>query len=555
MTLRVKILLTMVPLALVVGLAMKVSGDHVITGGFSQVESRLADGQSRRISDAVEGAQRTLAQLTRLQAVWDDPYELLRSGDGAGFVGDYPPGEMWAGYRVSDIVVLDPAGKLVAGGSTAGGDAFGALPPAIAEDLAALAGTEPRCGLWRTDSLLMFCSNPVLHTDGTGPAAGTLVLFQPLDAEALSTISEQLGLPVSIAAASDHPITQATGSDSMTIAVTVAVGNDSSGAILTATTDRPVNVQAERTRRNVLAATVVLAVVFLVAMLVLTERLVLRRVRRASGALRELATGESGVRLDVAGHDELSVLAANANLMIDVLHHREAVARDEEARSTERLALAESTVDEGAALLADAERSRAEAAGLVASAAAAVLAELSSVSERAGELEASTGRIGGLVDDSAALSSEALGVATTAQGAVGELRDTTQTIEELARLIASIAEETNLLALNASIEAARAGDAGRGFSVVAGEVKELSRRTADSTRRIESDVQAMRQRVGAIEVVIASIDRLSHRLEDAATGISAVTDEQRAVTAAVGSSVERSRRRIEELVARSARAR
>jgi methyl-accepting chemotaxis protein len=95
------------------------------------------------------------------------------------------------------------------------------------------------------------------------------------------------------------------------------------------------------------------------------------------------------------------------------------------------------------------------------------------------------------IDVSVAQSQELSAEINKAASTINKLADDTQNVTQILNVITSIAEQTNLLALNAAIEAARAGEQGRGFAVVADEVRELASRTAKSTNEIRELINVL----------------------------------------------------------------
>jgi methyl-accepting chemotaxis protein len=120
---------------------------------------------------------------------------------------------------------------------------------------------------------------------------------------------------------------------------------------------------------------------------------------------------------------------------------------------------------------------------------------------------------------------------------IAGLAEAARKIGDVMDLIRSIAEQTNLLALNATIEAARAGEAGKGFAVVASEVKSLAVQTAKATEEISEQISAVQS---STSVAVAAIGGITARMQDInkhASSVSHAVEAQRAATAEISRNV------------------
>ncbi|MDI4233364.1 methyl-accepting chemotaxis protein [Bradyrhizobium sp. Arg237L] len=186
-------------------------------------------------------------------------------------------------------------------------------------------------------------------------------------------------------------------------------------------------------------------------------------------------------------------------------------------------------------------------AAVVGSAATEASSRVQTVASAAEELSSSISEISRQVAQSANVTGRAVESARRTDTIVRALADGAQQIEHVAELISSIAEQTNLLALNATIEAARAGEAGRGFAVVASEVKTLASQTAEATKEIATRIAQIQ---GATKEAVEAIDGITATIEEVstiATSIGSAIEQQGAATAEIARSVSQTAEATKEV--------
>ncbi|MFC7292478.1 methyl-accepting chemotaxis protein [Hirschia litorea] len=169
----------------------------------------------------------------------------------------------------------------------------------------------------------------------------------------------------------------------------------------------------------------------------------------------------------------------------------------------------------------------------VASASEEATASVQAMAAGAEELSASAVAIASQLSKATEATREAVTTAKATNSVVSGLTESARKISEVIRLISDIAEQTNLLALNATIEAARAGEAGKGFAVVASEVKGLADQSAKASEEISAQISHVQNVSGQAADAISTISRLIEEINDVSTAVSTAVEEQSSVTSEI----------------------
>jgi methyl-accepting chemotaxis protein len=284
-------------------------------------------------------------------------------------------------------------------------------------------------------------------------------------------------------------------------------------------------------RTLIIVIVVVGLLIALMGALYVTGR-VLGSLREVSGILDRVAGGDLTGRAQVTGRDELGGMAEALNRATTSMQETVAALATEAfgmASSAEELSTVTSQIS------AAAEETSSQAA-LVAEAAGNVSHNAQTVASGAEQMGASIQEIAKNTSQAAALGRDGTCAAEAGNTTVAQLGDSSAEISNVIKLITSIAEQTNLLALNATIEAARAGEAGKGFAVVASEVKDLAQETAKATDDISRRIGAIQTDSSSAADTIHQVAQILTQLGDYQTVIASAVEEQTSTTHEMGRS-------------------
>ncbi|RTL52239.1 MAG: methyl-accepting chemotaxis protein [Rhodocyclaceae bacterium] len=262
---------------------------------------------------------------------------------------------------------------------------------------------------------------------------------------------------------------------------------------------------------------------------VLTLRYITRSLRQAGEAASAIAAGDLTRKIEISSKDEIGELLGRLSAMREGLHQLIASILGNVAQLRQQAA----DLSQAAGASAQAIQQQSHAASAMAADMEKLSASIDHVGDNAREAHAVSQNSSSQALEGGRIIHQTAGEMEHVASAVNETAITLRELESfssqisgIVQVINEIADQTNLLALNAAIEAARAGEQGRGFAVVADEVRKLAERTGASTQEIgtmiakiqEGTEQAVREMEAGVRQVTDGV-KLAHQAGDSVTAI------------------------------------
>ena len=308
---------------------------------------------------------------------------------------------------------------------------------------------------------------------------------------------------------------------------------------------------------------IVIAIAGLLAFNILVARSVSSPVTMITGLMGRMAGGERAIEIPALNRsDEIGQMYAALSSFKESLSKADRLAEQQQAEAETRAergdlmetmchnfdqsitGLLKSFEDvmgelrQSAEIMSEAARQTETEARAANAASQSAGSNVNSVAGATEELVASVGEIGRQTERSSEIAARAAERAGETDRQIQGLADAAQKVGDVVKLITDIAEQTNLLALNATIEAARAGEAGKGFAVVASEVKNLANQTAHATEEISQQVATIQGETKIAVTAIQGISEIVGEIHQIATAVAAAIEQQGSATREIARNVE-----------------
>lgn len=280
---------------------------------------------------------------------------------------------------------------------------------------------------------------------------------------------------------------------------------------------------------TVTSVIVILGIV--IAMIIVATNMITKPIVVLTKTMQDIATGDGDLtrRIEIDSKDEIGQLALHMNTFIDKLR---AMMIDTAAQASQLGSASEQLREVSNNTNHEIQQEK-EQVDSVSAAVTEMAATVLEISRNAQETNHAAEQVQRMTEDGMSRSSQAQNVMTNLSSHIGEaakvvagLEQETSSIGAVVDVINSIAEQTNLLALNAAIEAARAGEQGRGFAVVADEVRNLASRTQDSVGEIRLVIEKVQKGTRDVVAAIQDGNQLAngtaHQVQNAVTELSQV---------------------------------